>query len=55
MGEELSKKVSDPKIIFYLRTNISFTDKTPINKLLTNQNYKDVKELYNKQLKISCI
>jgi hypothetical protein len=33
--------------------SISLLDKTPINELLTNQNYKDVKELYNKQLKIS--
>ncbi len=35
--------------------SISLLDKTPINELLTNQNYKDVKELYNKQLKISWI
>jgi len=33
--------------------SISLFDKTPINELLTNQNYKDVKELYGKQLKIS--
>jgi len=33
--------------------SISLLDKTPINELLTNQNYKDVKELYDKQLKIS--
>jgi hypothetical protein len=33
--------------------SISLFDKTPINELLTNQNYKDVKELYDKQLKIS--
>jgi len=33
--------------------SISLLDKTPINELLTNQNYKDVKELYCKQLKIS--
>ena len=33
--------------------SISLLDKTPINELLTNKNYKDVKELYGKQLKIS--
>jgi len=33
--------------------NISLLDKTSLNKLFTNQNYKDVKELYCKQLKIS--
>ena len=33
--------------------SISLLDKTPLNELLTNQNYKDVKELYGKQLKIS--
>ena len=33
--------------------SISLLDKTPINELLTNQNYKDVKELYCNQLKIS--
>ena len=33
--------------------NISLLDKTPLNELLTNQKYKDVKELYCKQLKIS--
>jgi len=33
--------------------SISLLDKTPLNELLTNQNYKDVKELYCKQLKIS--
>jgi hypothetical protein len=33
--------------------SISLLDKTPLNELLTNQNYKDVKELYDKQLKIS--
>ena len=33
--------------------SISLFDKTPLNELLTNQNYKDVKELYDKQLKIS--
>lgn len=33
--------------------SISLLDKTPINELLTNQDYKDVKELYDKQLKIS--
>jgi len=35
--------------------SISLLDKTPINELLTNQNYKYVKELYDKQLKISWI
>ena len=35
--------------------SISLLDKTPLNELLTNQNYKDVKELYDKQLKISWI
>ena len=35
--------------------SISLLDKTPLNELLTNQNYKDVKELYCKQLKISWI
>ncbi len=33
--------------------SISLLDKTPLNELFTNQNYKDVKELYGKQLKIS--
>jgi len=33
--------------------SISLLDKTPLNELLTNQNYKDVKELYSKQLKIN--
>ncbi len=33
--------------------SISLLDKTPINELLTSQDYKDVKELYCKQLKIS--
>jgi len=33
--------------------SISLLDKTPLNELLTNQNYKDVKELYGKQLEIS--
>ena len=33
--------------------SISLIDKTPLNELLTNQNYKDVKELYCKQLKIN--
>ncbi len=33
--------------------SISLLDKAPLNELLTNQNYKDVKELYCKQLKIS--
>ena len=35
--------------------SISLLDKTPLNELLTNQNYKDVKEPYCKQLKISWI
>jgi len=35
--------------------SISLLDKTPINELLTNQKYKDVKELYGKQLKINWI
>jgi hypothetical protein len=35
--------------------SISLLDKTPLNELLTNHNYKDVKELYNKQLKINWI
>lgn len=33
--------------------SISLLDKTPLNELFTNQSYKDVKELYGKQLKIS--
>jgi len=33
--------------------SISILDKTPLNELLTNQNYQDAKELYDKQLKIS--
>jgi hypothetical protein len=33
--------------------SIFLLDKTPLNELLTNQNYKVVKELYGKQLKIS--
>jgi hypothetical protein len=33
--------------------SISLLDKTPLDELLTNQNYQDVKELYCKQLKIS--
>jgi hypothetical protein len=35
--------------------SISLLDKTPLNEFLTNQNYQDVKELYNKQLKINWI
>ena len=35
--------------------SISLLDKTPLNELFTNQNYQNVKELYNKQLKISWI
>lgn len=35
--------------------SISLLDKAPLNELLTNQNYQDVKELYGKQLKISWI
>ena len=35
--------------------SISLLDKTPLNELLTNQNYKDVKELYCNQLKINWI
>lgn len=35
--------------------SISLLDKTPLNELLTNQNYKNVKELYCKQLKINWI
>lgn len=35
--------------------SISLLDKAPLNELLTNQNYQDVKELYSKQLKISWI
>lgn len=33
--------------------SISLLDKTPLYELLTNQNYKDVKEQYGKQLKIN--
>ena len=32
--------------------SFSLIDKTPINELLTNQNYQDVKELYSNQLSI---
>lgn len=35
--------------------SISLLDKTPVNELFTNQNYQDVKELHDKQLKISWI
>ncbi len=35
--------------------SISLLDKKPLNELLTNQDYQDVKELYNKQLKISWV
>lgn len=35
--------------------SISLLDKTPVNELLANQNYQNVKEPYNKQLKISWI
>lgn len=35
--------------------SISLFDKTPLNELLTNQNYQNIKELYNKQLKINWI
>ena len=35
--------------------SISLLDKTPLDELLTNQNYQDVKELYCKQLKINWI
>jgi len=33
--------------------SISLLDKTPVKELLANQNYKDVKELYCKQLKVN--
>ena len=33
--------------------SISLLNKTSLNELLTNQNYKDVKELYDKQPKFS--
>jgi hypothetical protein len=33
--------------------SLSLLNKTPLNELLTNQDYKDVKELYDKQLKIN--
>jgi len=35
--------------------SISLLDKTPLNELLTNQSCQDIKELYNKQLKINWI
>ena len=35
--------------------SISLLDKTPLNELLTYQNYQEVKELYKKQLKINWI
>ena len=35
--------------------SISLLDKAPLNELLINQNYQDVKELYSNQLKISWI
>jgi hypothetical protein len=35
--------------------SISLLDKAPLNELLTNQSYQDVKELCNKQLKINWI
>jgi len=35
--------------------SIFLFNKTPLNKLFTNQNYQNVKELYDKQLKISWI
>lgn len=35
--------------------SISLLDKIPVNELLVNQNYQNVKEPYNKQLKISWI
>jgi hypothetical protein len=35
--------------------SISLLDKTPLNELFTNQKYQNVKELYDKQLKISWI
>lgn len=51
-----------PNIFFVIADDMSWLHisirgdpvvKTPIKELLTNQNYKDVKEQYGKQLKIS--
>ena len=51
VGNKLKVDRSTYEILQIL--SISLLDKTPLNELLTNQNYKDVKELYCKQLKIS--
>ena len=48
-------KVDRPTYEILQILSISLLDKTPLNELFTNQNYQNVKELYNKQLKISWI
>ena len=51
VGNKLKVDRSTYEILQIL--SISLLDKTSLNELLTNQNYKDVKEPYCKQLKIS--
>lgn len=46
-------KIDRPTYEILQILSISLLDKTSLNELLTNQDYKDVKELYGKQLKIS--
>jgi hypothetical protein len=46
-------KVARPIYEILQILNISLLDKTPVKEILTNCDYKDVKELNNKQLKIS--
>ncbi len=53
VGKELKSELSIYEILQIL--GMSLLDKTPINELITNIDYKDVKELNYKQLKISFI
>lgn len=53
VGKELKSELSIYEILQVL--GMSLLDKTPINELITNIDYKDVKELNYKQLKISFI
>ena len=53
ISKELKSELSIYEILQIL--GMSLLDKTPVNELITNINYKDVKELNYKQLKISFI
>ena len=53
IGKELKSELSIYEILQIL--GMSLLDKTPINELITNIDYKDAKELNYKQLKISYI